>query len=92
MSLAEQLVKHLAARHWEPSELVDGDDRLEVLPMHGKLEAGFPLWRQDERGRWRVVSSGHTLDGRLVTPQEDPLPLSDELEDRIARLLRAKRG
>jgi hypothetical protein len=75
-------------RRWQPVDVVADGYRLEVRPYHGKLEAGFILWRVDEDGRLHPVISGHTEHGYLLTAEGFRLDLPVETARCIERLLR----
>lgn len=87
MKLAQRLVKLMMRRKWQPVEVVADGYRLEVRPYHGKIEAGFVLWRIEQDGRLRPVASGHTENGYLLTAEGFRLELPRETAQLIERLL-----
>ncbi len=87
MKLAKRLVKLMMRRQWRPVEVAADGYRLEVRPYHGKIEAGFILWRVSEDGRLQPVISGHTENGYLLTAEGFRLDLPTETARAIGRLL-----
>jgi hypothetical protein len=85
--LAKQLVKLMMRQRWRPVEVAADGYRLEVRPYHGKIEAGFILWRVGEDGRLQPVISGHTENGYLLTAEGFRLDLPAETARAIERLL-----
>ncbi|HET9016099.1 MAG TPA: hypothetical protein VFN57_10915 [Thermomicrobiaceae bacterium] len=92
MSIEDDLRQRLAERGWVPVEIEQGDQRLELHPVHGKLGAGFTLWERSADGTWEVRATGHTENGRVVDSSGDPLPLPREISDQIEGLLDTVEG
>jgi len=88
VTLAKQLVRLMMRRRWQPVDVVADGYRLEVRPYHGKIEAGFILWKVGEDGRLQPVTSGHTENGHLLTAEGFRLDVPRETARRIEHLLR----
>jgi len=99
MTVIDDLVEHLANHHWEPLTIERDDDRLELVPLHGKVGVGFTLWERRPPHGWAVVVSGHweaVLSGTAIGGQTFarfgvPLELRAEVRRRMRRLLRSTR-
>jgi hypothetical protein len=87
MSLAKQMLEYMDARGWQSSELAGDGYRLELHPMQSKLGTGFVLWRERGADDLELVISGHTEHDHLVTPEDEPLAVSEEISDVLASLL-----
>jgi len=84
--LAARLLDQLKKHRFRPVTLSGDGYVLEILPYHGKIEAGFTLWRL-EGGELVPVASGHTENGHLLTPEGFALELPPEVEQTIVALL-----
>lgn len=89
MSTADDLLRFMEHRHWAPAILANDDYVLEVNDVHGKIAAGFVLWRRLPNGEPQLVSSGHARNGGLWGAENEPLELSDEVTETVTSLLRA---
>ncbi|ACZ40856.1 hypothetical protein [Sphaerobacter thermophilus] len=87
MTVAKHMVDTLQAHDWHPVAIVEGLERLELVPLTSQLGAGFTLWRQEPGGQWSVVLSGHTADGELRGSEDEPLQLPREAEQRLEAML-----
>ena len=97
MSTADDLLSYIEHNHWEPASLSDDRYLLEINPVHGRIEAGFMLWRRLSNGEVMPVASGHASKGHFWGAENQPLDLGDEVLDVIAGLLkgdgdRSRRG
>ncbi|GBD17760.1 MAG: hypothetical protein RMJ05_01700 [Thermomicrobium sp.] len=89
-TLAQRLLQTLKKHRFQPVTLQGDGFILEVVPYHGKIEAGFTLWRL-ESGELVPVASGHTENGHLLTPEGFALHLPPEIERTMLTLLARKR-
>ena len=87
MSIAEQLKHRIEQENWQPITITNDDYQLDLPEVHGKDEVGFVVWRKRGPEDLELLASGHTLRGRLVDGEEQPLDLSDDVEDAITTLL-----
>lgn len=84
--LAERLVNVLKKHRWQPVTLHGDGYVLEIRPYHGKIEAGFILWRLE--GEELVpLASGHTENGHLLTAEGFALQLDPSIERTLTTLL-----
>ena len=88
--LAARLLDQLKKHRFRPVTLSGDGYVLEILPYHGKIEAGFTLWRL-ESGALVLVASGHTENGHLLSPEGFALELPPDVERTIVALLSRKR-
>jgi hypothetical protein len=88
--LAQRLLDTLKKHRFQPVTLQADSYVLEVVPYHGKIEAGFTLWRL-EGGELVPVVSGHTENGHLLTPEGFALRLPPEIERTLLSLLSRSR-
>ncbi|MCX2728402.1 hypothetical protein OO015_12970 [Thermomicrobium sp. 4228-Ro] len=88
--LAQRLLQTLKKHRFQPVTLQGDSYVLEVVPYHGKIEAGFTLWRL-EGGELVPVASGHTENGHLLTAEGFALQLPADVERTMLTLLSRKR-
>ncbi len=88
--LAARLLDQLKKHRFRPVTLSGDGYVLEILPYHGKIEAGFTLWRL-AGGELIPVASGHTENGHLLSPEGFALELPPDVERTIVALLSRKR-
>ncbi len=89
-TLADRLLQTLKKHRFQPVTLEGNGYVLEIRPYHGKLEAGFILWRM-EAGQLVPVASGHTENRHLLTAEGFALQLPPDVERTIASLLQRGR-
>lgn len=88
MSTADELISYMEHRGWEPAILVNDDYVLELNEVHGRISAGFVLWRRLPNDEPELVVSGHATNGALWGAENQPLDLDDETIEVLSRLLR----
>lgn len=88
--LAQRLLQTLKKHRFQPVTLQGDSYVLEVVPYHGKIEAGFTLWHL-EGGELVPVASGHTENGHLLTAEGFALQLPADVERTMLTLLSRKR-
>jgi hypothetical protein len=88
--LAARLLDQLKKHRFRPVMLSGDGYVLEIVPYHGKIEAGFTLWRL-EGGELVPVASGHTENGHLLTAEGFALQLPADVERTMLTLLSCKR-
>jgi hypothetical protein len=84
--LAARLLDQLKKHRFRPVMLSGDGYVLEIVPYHGKIEAGFTLWRL-EGGELVPIASGHTENGHLLTPEGFALELPPDVARTILSLL-----
>jgi len=84
--LAARLLDQLKKHRFRPVMLSGDGYVLEIVPYHGKIEAGFTLWRL-EGGELVPIASGHTENGHLLTPEGFVLELPPDVARTILSLL-----
>ncbi|HET7036339.1 MAG TPA: hypothetical protein VFI42_11720 [Thermomicrobiaceae bacterium] len=89
VSTADDLLSFMEHRHWVPAILAGEQYVLEVNNVHGRIDVGFVLWRRLPNGEPELITSGHSANGRLWGGQNQPMRLSDELQQAISSLLRS---
>ena len=89
MSTADDLLSLMEHRRWEPAVLSNDSYVLEINAVHGKIEAGFVLWRKLPNGEPELVTSGHTREGQFWGAENEPLELNDEIQAALADLIRS---
>ncbi|MCS7050617.1 MAG: hypothetical protein NZL87_03285 [Thermomicrobium sp.] len=85
-TVADRILALLKKHRFQPVTLQGDGYVLEIVPYHGKLEAGFTLWRL-QSGQLVPVVSGHTENRHLVTTEGFALQLSPEVERIITNLV-----
>ncbi|MCX7623404.1 MAG: hypothetical protein RMK01_11855 [Thermomicrobium sp.] len=88
--LAERLLALLKKHRFRPVTLQGDGYVLEIVPYHGKIEAGFTLWRVEGGGLVPIVS-GHTENGHLLTAEGFTLQLPPDVERTIRTLVSRSR-
>ena len=87
MNLAEKMKHRMEQANWHPLTLAHRDYQLDLPEVHGMDEVGFILWRKADNGELEPIASGHTLRGRLVDAEEQPLELTDDVDEVLTTLL-----
>jgi hypothetical protein len=87
VSIAGKLLQRIEQENWRSTTIESDDYRLELHDVHALIEVGFVLWRKQPDGQLALVTSGHTLHGKIVGSEEEPLPLAGETHEVIEDLL-----